>query len=312
MRALLVDHSAPSGLRLGETADPEPAPHQALVRVTATSLNYGEVAHRTEAPEGTVLGWDAAGVVERAAADGSGPAAGTPVVTLGADGGWAELRAVDTAMLGVPPTGADPGAISTIPVAGGSALRALRRIGDTLGRRILITGATGGVGRYAVQLARLGGAHVIASTGDPAAHGNGLRTLGAHQVVKDPTEIDEPVHGVVDNVGGPQLVAAYDKLAAHGTLVSVGHVTGQPETFPFGALYGNEGRHNRSIVTFYLLDRPDIGADLTWLAERVATGDLDPQITWRGGWNRAEEAVTALLDRRLHGKAVLDIGRSTG
>ncbi|GAA1107208.1 zinc-binding dehydrogenase [Streptomyces javensis] len=308
MRALLVDHSSPSGLRIGEAADPEPAPHQALVRVTATSLNYGEVAHRTEAPDGTVLGWDAAGVVERAAADGSGPAAGTPVVTLGANGGWAELRAVDTGTLGVPPAGADPGAISTIPVAGGSALRALRRIGDTLGRRILVTGATGGVGRYAVQLARLGGAYVIATTGDPAAHGDALRALGAHEVIAKPEEVDEPVHGVVDMVGGPQLVAAYDKLAAHGTLVSVGHVTGQPETFPFGALYGNEGRHNRSIVTFYLLDRPDIGPDLGWLAERVATGDLDPQITWRGGWDRAEEAVAALLDRRLHGKAVLDIG----
>ncbi|EXU66243.1 alcohol dehydrogenase [Streptomyces sp. PRh5] len=308
MRALLVDHSSPSGLRIGEAADPEPAPHQALVRVTATSLNYGEVAHRTEAPDGTVLGWDAAGVVERAAADGSGPAAGTPVVTLGADGGWAELRAVDTGMLGLPPAGADPGAISTIPVAGGSALRALRRIGDTLGRRILITGATGGVGRYAVQLARLGGAYVIATTGDPATHGDDLRALGAHEVIAKPEEAGEPVHGVVDMVGGPQLVAAYDQLAAHGTLVSVGHVTGQPETFPFGALYGNEGRHNRSIVTFYLLDRPDIGPDLGWLAERVATGDLDPQITWRGGWDRADEAIATLLDRRLHGKAVLDIG----
>lgn len=307
MRALLVDSSAPSGLRLGETADPEPAPHEALVRVTATSLNYGETAHRTEAPDGTVLGWDAAGVIERAAADGSGPAAGTPVVTFGEAGGWAELRAVHTGLIGIPPTGADPAALSTLPVAGGSALRALRRIGDTLGRRILITGATGGVGRYAVQLARLGGAHVIASTSDPDTHGDALRALGAHEVIAGPEAVAEPVHGVVDLVGGPQLVAAYDTLAAHGTLVSVGHVTGQPETFPFGALYGDAGRHDRSIVTFFLLERPDLGPDLTWLAERLAAGDLDPQISWRGSWDHAEEAVTALLDRRLHGKAVLDI-----
>ncbi|MFB4300207.1 zinc-binding dehydrogenase [Actinomadura sp. NTSP31] len=312
MRALLVDHSSASGLRLGETAAPVPEPHQALVRVSATSLNFGEVRHGIAgSPDGTVLGWDAAGVVERAAADGSGPAAGTPVVTIGFDGAWAELRAVDAAMLGTAPAGADLGAISTVPVAGASALRALRKFGPLLGKRVLVTGATGGVGRYAVQLARRGGARVVASTGDPAAHGDALRALGAHEVVAHPEQTDGLVDGVVDNVGGSQLVAAFGKLAPHGSLIAVGHGTGEPETFPFGALFGNDGRHDRSLVTFYLLGGSiDLAADLTWLAGQVAAGHLDPGTSWRGGWEQADEAVAALLDRRLHGKAVLEMRRS--
>ncbi|GAA4091817.1 zinc-binding dehydrogenase [Actinomadura miaoliensis] len=308
MRALIVDRSAPGGLRVGTAPDPVPAPNQALIRVTATSLNYGEVAFGIAgAPEGTVLGWDAAGIVERAAADGSGPAAGTPVVTLGADGAWAELRAVDTDLIGTVPAGADLGAISTVPVAGASALRALRRIGPILGRRVLVTGATGGVGRYAVQLAHQGGAEVVASTGDPAAHGDGLRALGADEVVSGPHEVAERVYGVVDMVGGDQLVAAYERLSEGGTLIAVGHSTGGGENFPFGALFGNEGRHDRSIVSFYLLDEPGLASDLAWLAARVAAGRLDPQISWRGSWDRAAEAVEALLGRRLHGKAILEI-----
>ncbi|MFJ6622241.1 zinc-binding dehydrogenase [Kitasatospora sp. NPDC091335] len=309
MRALLVDRSAPGGLRLGTAPDPEPAPHQALVRVTATSLNYGEVAFGLDAaPDGTVLGWDAAGTVERAAADGSGPAEGTPVVTLMPAGGWAELRAVDTGLIGAAPAGADLGALATIPVAAATALRALHRIGPLLGRGVLVTGATGGVGRYAVQLARAAGAHVIASTGSPARNGDVLRGLGAHEVVTSPKEAAGPVDGVVDLVGGHHLVEAYRVLGPGGTLVAAGHSSGRGEDFAFGDLFGDAARHDRSVISFYLLACPGLDRDLGWLAHRVAAGELDPGITWRGGWDDAAGAVDALLGRRLHGKAVLTIG----
>ncbi|MFE9371280.1 zinc-binding dehydrogenase [Streptomyces sp. NPDC006711] len=308
MRALLVDRSAPAGLRLGQTPDPEPAPHQALIRVAATSFNHGEIRHVLEnAPDGAVLGWDAAGIVEQAAADGSGPAVGTPVTTLGPDGAWAELRAVDTGLIGTAPAGTDPGAISTIPVAGATALRALHRIGPLLGKRVLVTGATGGTGRYAVQLARLGGAHVIACTGNPEAYGDGLRALGAHEVVAEPGVLGVPVDGVVDLVGGRQLVDAYQVLAERGTLVAVGHAAGESEHFPFGALFGDQGRHDRSIATFFLLGCTGLAPDLAWLSARVFAGELDPQISWRGSWGKAAEAAEALLGRRLHGKAVLEL-----
>lgn len=308
MRALVVDRSVPSGLRIGEVPDPDPAPNQALVRVTATSLNDGEIRFvLADAADGAVLGWDAAGIVERAAADGSGPAVGTPVITLGAAGAWAQLRAVDTGLLGIAPAGADLGTLATIPVAGTTALRALHRLGPILGRRVLVTGATGGVGRYAVQLARMGGAHVVAATGDPARHGDQLRALGANEVVTDPSALRDPVDGVVDLIGGHQLVDAYQRLSEGGTLVAVGHAAGQDERFEFGAFFGDQGRHDRSITTFFLLSSPNLGPDLTWLAEQVTAGTLDAGISWRGDWDRAAEAAELLLARRLHGKAVLEL-----
>lgn len=307
MRALIVDHSAPKKLRLGDVPDPAPMPHQALVAVAAISLNFGDLVDNVaNAFDGTVPGWEAAGIVRAAARDGSGPAEGTPVATFGWTGGWAELRAVDTALLSRAPSGADLGAMATIPVAGVSALAALDRIGPTLGRRILVTGASGGVGRYALQLARLGGAFVIAATSDAARHGDALRALGAHEVRQSLSGV-APVDGVVDTVGGRVLIEAFQLLRRDGTLVAVGHVTDEPEIFPVGLLTSRAGQDNRSVHTFFMPEAADFAHGLEWLCEQVASGTIDPGIAWRGSWSEADTAVDLLQRRQLNGKAILEV-----
>jgi NADPH:quinone reductase len=160
---------------MSDVPDPEPAPHEVLVEVRAASVNFLDVAYReqTLAPGG-IPGVDAAGIVLAPAADGAGPAAGSRVVTFATCGAWAQRRVAPVADTAVVPDGVDLAAAAALPGAGVTALQALRRLGPLFGGRVLVTGASGGVGRFAVQLAALAGAHVVAAVGG-AARGAGLR-----------------------------------------------------------------------------------------------------------------------------------------
>ena len=190
MRAVVYDPQARASLRLADVEEPVAADSEALIDVRATTLNFGEVHFIDQMRKpGEVPGWDAAGVIAHAAADGSGPPVGSRVVGFHGAGGWAERRAVPTENLALLPDSVDFGPAAALPVAGVTALQALRALGPVVGRRVLITGASGGVGRFGVQLAARAGAHVIAAVG-PAARGAGLESLGAAEASNQPTTID--------------------------------------------------------------------------------------------------------------------------
>lgn len=295
--------SNPDGPAITTVDDPRPGRGEALVTVRAFSVNRGELALLRARTDGWRPGQDIAGVVAEPAADGSGPTAGTRVVALAEQGGWAELAAVPTARLAQLPAGISIEQAAALPLAGLTALRTLRLAGDLLGRRVLVTGASGGVGRMQVQLAAAAGARVTAVT--RPQHEKELLTLGASSAVADPAAAEGLYDLVADWVGGPSLTAALSKVAPRGTVV-IG--SGNPEKTPVSIydFFGHEGARLVSYLSYAYPDPP--GSDLATLASLTAAGRLDPSVSLTLSWTDLRDALTALAERRVSGKAVLTVG----
>jgi NADPH2:quinone reductase len=313
IKAVVVDPESPERLVLRPVGAPSPLPSEALVRVAAVSLNRGEVRTAMAAAAGWRPGWDLAGTVERPAADGSGPPSGTRVVGLLPFRAWAELAAVPTLALAELPASVTFAQAAALPVAGLTALHALEQGGTLLGRRVLVTGASGGVGLLAIQLARNAGARVVGLL-RREAHADAVRAAGAHEVV-----VGEPVaaaahgpyHLVLESVGGGTLGAVLGMLAADGTCVTLGVSESESVTFDARSFRSAGSVRLYGLTLMHELRSEPASVGLTRLAGMVADGRLRPQIDIETSWTEIATVARQLIERGYAGKAVLRVAEAS-
>ncbi|GAA1991369.1 zinc-binding dehydrogenase [Catenulispora subtropica] len=281
---------------------PTAAPNQALIDVRAFSVNRGELALLEARPAGWRPGQDIAGTVAVAAADGTGPAAGSRVVGRVEGGGWAERVAVDVGDLAVLPDAVSFTDAATLPVAGTTAIRTLRLGGDLLGRRVLITAASGAVGRFQVELAAIDGAVVTAVA--RKEYTEEVRASGAADVVPDTAAADGLYSLISESVGGASFNAAISKVEPGGTVVLIGTTGGQPGNLSIYDFIGHEGARVHAFLSYA---SGPAGPDLARLVALIAEGRLHPAVGYLDDWTSLPDALTAFAGRAFSGKAVLTI-----
>jgi NADPH2:quinone reductase len=308
-RAIVVDETHKLALATFELA---PASiDEVTVRVTAISLNRGEVNRAlSQSVTGFRPGWDFAGVVEEAASDGSGPPIGTRVVGFLRSGAWAEYVRVASHAIAALPAGVTDAQAATLPVAGLTALHGLRQGGLLLGRKVLVDGATGGVGHLAVQLATTSGAQVYAHIRHPdQAHvvepWCGDRIIVASQLRA--AAASGPYNLILDSVGGSALSAALTMLEPDGTCVTFGVSESATVAFESGSFFRQGGVKLYGLILFHELKSAPAGKDLALLVNEIANGRLRPRIEIEAAWTDIDIIARRLLAREFLGKAVLHI-----
>ncbi|WP_225732362.1 MULTISPECIES: zinc-binding dehydrogenase [unclassified Nocardia] len=293
---------------LADVPEPVAAADAALIRVEAFSVNRGEIlaltgVYGTPTAPGVVPGQDVVGRVVVAAADGSGPAVGARVVAHAAGGGWAELVAVATDALTELPDAVPNEVAAALPLAGLTALRLLRHIDAPRGARVLLTGASGGVGHYLVELLTAAGASVTAVVAD-AERGSRLAEFGA-RVITDIAADTDRYDVIMESVGGEVFSEAIRKLEPGGLVLWFGQASLQPVRLDFFELM-SATPFTLKHFPHWVADTTD-AEDLRTLVELVAADRLHPELGRVADWTATAETLTDLNRRRIRGNAVLTI-----
>ncbi len=312
VRAVVVDLSLPERLAIREVGLRDPDRDEVGVRVTAVSLNRGETRRALQSAEaGWRPGWDFAGVVETGAADGSGPAPGTRVVGILPSGAWAERVNCRSHAVAALPDAVGDAAAASLPVAGLTALHALRQGGLLLGRKVLVDGASGGVGHLACQLAAAAGAFVWGHVRRDEHRAAVAEWCGERVVVGRELAAAKPYGPfwlILDSVGGRALGAALGMLQPNGICVTFGVSESGTASIESRDFFATGGTRLYGLTLFHeLMSVERAGLGLRLLAELIEARKLRPQIAVEAPWTEIGQVARRLIDRDFTGKAVLHI-----
>jgi NADPH:quinone reductase-like Zn-dependent oxidoreductase len=306
MRALVADPSATPALTLADVPEPTPGRGQLLLDVEAASVNRGEVRTASRLPAGTVVGWDVAGTV---AALGEGVTqfdVGDRVVALNEAGGsFAERVVVPAAWTAPLPGACDFVTAATLPVAGVTAVGINRLARVHAGDRVLITGAAGGVGMFAVQLALEAKATVTGQAGSEE-RAAAVRATGAEALVHpgDGSPVDGEFDVVLDGIGGPIIRALIEATARLGRMVVYGNSADAESSFRIERLY-NKGVTMYGFRVFTTVAPEQAVKDMANLAEQAVAGRLAVQVQASAPLEGALPLIQDLYARRVTGKVVI-------
>jgi NADPH2:quinone reductase len=314
IQAILVDQAEAGRLVVKSVPLRDARPGEITVRVTAISLNRGEIKRALTVTEtGTCPGWDFAGLVEDTNGVPGAPKVGARVFGALPIGAWAERVHAPLGFLAGIPDGVTDAQAATLPVAGLTALHGLRKGGLLLGKKVLITGATGGVGQVAIQLAAASGARVYSHIRrEDQRHLVETSSTGA--VIVGPTleaaRASGPFDLIIDSVGGSALSAAMTMLRKKGICVTLGRSEGEDVSFNLAGLFDAPGASLQSLVLFDDIATTEPAAEgLAILARLVDQGVLKPIISVEAPWTDIATVARQLVDRAFAGKAVLHLPR---
>lgn len=321
MKAIIhTSYGPPDVLRYGEVGTPTAGRAEVLVRIHAASINFGDrvwlrglpraarLATGLSRPKRTVLGRDVAGTVAAVGPGTSRFAVGDRVFGELDQGGFAQYAAVPQSRLARIPDGVTDEQAAALPTAATTALQAVRLAGVRPGQTVLVNGASGGVGTFAVQLAKAHGAVV---TGVCRTRNLDLvRSIGADHVIDhtrtDVTRLADRFDVVIDLAGSHGVAAMRRILTPTGVYVS--------STGTGGAVLGPLPRIAATFLTApfvrqrlrVLTARTNV-EDLDHLARLVAAKEVTPVVGGTYPLSDTADAIRAVEAGHTHGKVVLSV-----